>query len=512
MPIFLVFVLIAACLPIEWPAPPFEPQRVAALGLTAGAVALVLSLALALRVWVVRAVARDPARRYEAARAYNRWRRVLFFVNVGTAAACVLVFGWGWLVQHELVALWNDAEQPAPFAELAVPLPYFVVLVGCWVICYDAERALHRALHPGGRPFWSRGAHLLHNARQFALMALLPIGLWVTQQTLNRYVPEVTHTAAYKAGSLAVVPAVILLMPLVLKPLLGLRALPPGPTRDRFEALAGRLDFRCADILLWNTHGASVNAFITGLLPRVRYVVFTDRILEDLPPDELDAVLGHEIGHAKHGHIWLYAAFLALSLSLLAALVLFTEKQINAATSGEMVRLRTWLEGFKSWLALPPVALVTGYLFVVFGALSRRCERQADLFGCKAVSCADPHCAGHGPATVYPPGAARLCPTGIRTFARALDRVRELNGLEHETGGHPARRAVRAAWGWARAWQHGPMSRRINYLLGLIDRRGDEPSFQKRLYVLKWALMVSLVAALVALGQAVGWRDLFDAL
>lgn len=447
------------------------------------------------------------------ARAYNKWRRVLFFVNLGTVAACVLVFGWGWLTRHELVVPWNGKEQLAPFGELAVPLPYFVVLVGCWLIYYDAERALHRVLSLGDQPFWSRAAYLLHNARQFALMVLLPVGMWVTQQALNRYAPEATQTLVYRLGSLAVVPCLILVMPLVMKPLLGLKPMPPGPVRERFEALARRLEFRCTDFLLWHTHGASANAFITGLLPRVRYVVFTDRILDDLPPDELDAVFGHEVGHARHGHIWLYTGFLALSLAVLAALVLFTEKAIDAGTSDEMVRLRETLKGFKTWVALPPVFLVTGYLFVVFGALSRRCERQADLFGCKAMSCGDPACTGHDEKTVYPPGGRCLCPTGVRTFARALDRVRELNGMDSEDGGRSRfGRALRGALGWVRAWQHGPMSLRIAYLRGLAERLGDEPRFQRRLFALKCALMLSLVAALVALGQAVGWEDLLDAL
>lgn len=513
MPILLVFALVAACLPVDWPRPPFEPEREVALALTGGAVSLVLLVAFALRTWVVRALRRDPSRRYEVARAYNRWRRALFYVNVGTVAACVLGFGWGWLVtKRELLVDFNGVDQLAPFAELAVPLPYFVVLFGCWVIYYDAERALHRALHAGGRPFGSRAGYVLHNLRQFALLVMLPVAFVVAQQTLGRFAPETTRSALFKAASLAVMPCVILLLPLVLKPLLGLKSMPAGPLRDRFEALAARLDFRYADFLLWHTHGTAANAFITGLLPRVRYVVFTDRILEDMPADELEAVFGHEVGHAKHGHIWLYAAFLMLSLAVLAALGLLLEKRLNAATGDDWVRLRTWLDSFKTWLLLPPLGLVVGYLFVVFGTLSRRCERQADLYGSKAVSCADPACAGHDANTAYAPGARCLCPTGLYTFARALDRVRELNGMEYDAGGRSLRHLLRAAWGWVRAWQHGPLSRRIAYLRNLATRMADEPRFQSRLFAFKCVLMLSLAAALVALGEAVGWKDLFDAL
>jgi Zn-dependent protease with chaperone function len=514
MPILLVFVLIAACLPLPWREPPLGPPRAAAAALTGGAVAAVLAAAFVLRTWVVRTLCREPARRIEVAHAYGRWRRILFFVNIGTAAACVLAFGWGWLTQHELLVSWHGKTELAPFAELAVPLPYFVILLGCWLIYYDAERALHRALHRGDRPFWSRPAYLLHNLRQFALLVMLPVALIVTQQTLIRFAPQTTQSDLYRVASLAVVPVLILLMPLVMKPLLGLQSMPEGPIRDRLEAVARRLNFRCTDFLLWPTHGAAANALIAGLLPRVRYVVFTDRILEELPPDELDAVFGHEVGHARHGHIWLYAAFIALSLSVLAALLLFLYQRLGAARSEDMVRLKLWLEEYEGWLALPPVVVLAGYLFVVFGALSRRCERQADVFGCKAVSCADPACAGHDEKTVYAPRGSALCPTGVRTFTRALERVYQINGPGGPEPDEPLtlRRLVRGLWAWVKAWQHGPMPHRVAFLYTLIDRPAVEPRFQRRLAVFKWALMLTLAAALVVLGQAVGWKELFDAL
>ncbi len=513
MPILLVFALVAACLPIDWPLPPLAPERGVAYALTGGAVALVLTAAFGLRTWVVRTLRRDPTRRIEVAQAYGRWRRVLFFVNIATVAACVLGFGWGWLVQHELRVAWNGEELLAPFAELTVPLPYFTILLGCWLIYYDADRTLHVAVHGGNRSFWPRRAYLLHNARQFSLMVMLPVVLIVTQQTLGRFAPETTRTDIYRIASLAVVPVLVLLMPLLLKPLLGLEPMPAGPVRARLEALAKRLNFRCADFLLWPTHGASVNAMIAGLIPRVRYVVFTDRILEELTPDELDAVLGHEIGHAKHGHIWLYAGFLTLSLSVIAALVLFTAQQIDASGALDRPEYKAWLDEYKTWLALPPVVLVAGYLFVVFGALSRRCERQADVFGCKAVSCGNPACTGHDEKTAFPQGGNCLCPTGVRTFARALDRVHDLNGLVHDARAPwSVRQALRSAWAWVRHWQHGPIPRRIAFLMGLIDRPTSERRFQWRVFSFKCGLMLVLLAALVALGEAVGWRDLFEAM
>src|SRR5215207_4853593 len=53
--------------------------------------------------------------------------------------------------QSNLHVDWTGKPELAPFAELAVPLPYFAILVGCWLIYYDSERALHYA--HGSRSF-----------------------------------------------------------------------------------------------------------------------------------------------------------------------------------------------------------------------------------------------------------------------------------------------------------------------------------------------------------------------
>jgi len=512
MPILVVFALTAACLPVRWPAPVFGHGATAAVGFTFAAVCLSVIISFAIRTWVVRVLRVNPSRRSEVAETYIRLRRIMFFTNVALVGLCVLVFGWGWFVQRTFVV--SDPHDYglllAPFAELLVPMPYFAILFAAWTVYYDAERAIHQTsvLGPISRSFWSRLGYFFHHLRQFALLVMLPVMLFVTQQTLARFAPEVTQTDWYRLASVGVVPVLILFMPLLIKPLLGLKSMPQGAARSRMESLATRLHFRCSDFLMWPTHGAAANAMIVGLLPQVRYVIFTDRIMEDLPPDELDAVFGHEVGHAKHGHIWLYAGFLGLSMTVLAAALLFLDQQMAAAG----IRLPEWS---KDWIALPPVMLVAIYIFLVFGYLSRRCERQADVYGCRAVSCGNSACKGHDETTIYPERASGLCPTGIRTFIRALDRV----GLVNSMGDHEPvqqRRSlvmiVKGFLGWLRAWQHSTMSRRIAFLLSLIHEPDRERRFQRSVTILRWTLILGLAALLYALGNTVGWYELLQVL
>jgi Zn-dependent protease with chaperone function len=498
MPILLVLFVTAACLPVPWPAPPLGLGAAGAAGLTAALVGASLSAAAGLRAWVVRALRRDPGRRAEVARVYGRLRRAFGLVNLALAAGAVAGLGWGWAVQNTLTVPRDGFDVLAPFAELAVPLPYFAVLVGGWVCYYDAERALHASA--GGREFRTRAGYVSGHARLLGLMIGLPVGLFAGQQSLARFAPGLAGTDAFRVASLAVLPALVLLTPLLAKPLLGLRSLPSGPTRDRLEALARRLRFRYADLLVWPTHGTAVNAFIAGLVPQARYVVFTDRVLDEFPADEVDAIFGHEVGHQRHGHLWLYAAFILLSVTVLTALALWAARWLDPGDDPP------W------WLALPPVGLAAGYIFLVFGFLSRRCERQADVFGCRAVSCGNPACAGHVADTDFPAGGAGLCPTGVRTFVRALERVDLLAGPDDDDPRRPTARVLRGVLGWLRAWQHGPVRRRVGFLLSLIDDPAREPRFQRRVFAVRVALFAALLTALAALGSAVGWRTLFDAM
>jgi STE24 endopeptidase len=509
MPILLVFALTAACLPVDWPAPLFGGGLETSATFTITAVGLSLIAAFALRTWVVRILHRSPDRKIEVSQAYARLRRRLFLINMGMVTACVLVFGWGWLIQQLLVVDWGGKLPLAPFAELAVPLPYFAILFSAWLIYYDADRALHctTILGPNNKEFWSRIGYFLNHLRQFALLVMLPVILFVTQQTIDRFLPETTRSDWYRLGSAVAVPLLILLMPLMIKPLLGLRTMPAGPVRARLEALAKRLHFHCTDFLLWPTHGAMANAMIVGFLPRIRYVIFTDRILDELPPDELDAVFGHEVGHAKHGHMWLYAVFLALSITTLAAAFLLLGQQLDAAG----VELPKWVEG---WISLPPLVLIVGYIFLVFGYLSRRCERQADVYGCRAVSCINSNCLGHDETTVYPERAKRLCPTGIRTFIGALQRVNMVNGHSgfDDDRAQTTKAIIKGFFEWLRSWLHSTMSRRMAFLRTLIGNPQNEHVFQLHVTMLRWGLILGLAGTLFGLGEVVGWHELLQAM
>jgi STE24 endopeptidase len=98
---------------------------------------------------------------------------------------------------------------------------------------------------------------------------------------------------------------VVLLAPILIFPLFNrFDPLPEGPLRQRLSDLADRTSFRNRSIMVMDGSRRSLhlNAFFTGF-GRFRRIVLFDTLMSQLDNHELEAVLAHEIGHYKLGHI-----------------------------------------------------------------------------------------------------------------------------------------------------------------------------------------------------------------
>ena len=97
----------------------------------------------------------------------------------------------------------------------------------------------------------------------------------------------------------------IVLYPKLILPLFNkLTPLPEGDTRTRLLALSERTGFRAQtiEVMDGSKRSGHSNAFFTGF-GRFRRIVLFDTLMAQLAQDELEAVLAHEIGHYKRGHI-----------------------------------------------------------------------------------------------------------------------------------------------------------------------------------------------------------------
>lgn len=97
----------------------------------------------------------------------------------------------------------------------------------------------------------------------------------------------------------------LVLYPKLILPLFNkLTPLTDEALRARLMALGDRTGFRAAAIQVMDGSKRSghSNAFFTGF-GRFRRIVLFDTLIAQLTPEELEAVLAHEIGHYRRGHI-----------------------------------------------------------------------------------------------------------------------------------------------------------------------------------------------------------------
>lgn len=97
----------------------------------------------------------------------------------------------------------------------------------------------------------------------------------------------------------------LVLYPKLILPLFNkLTPLPDGELRDRLLGLGERTGFRAKaiEVMDGSKRSGHSNAFFTGF-GRFRRIVLFDTLMNQLNSDELEAVLAHEIGHYRRGHI-----------------------------------------------------------------------------------------------------------------------------------------------------------------------------------------------------------------
>jgi len=157
--------------------------------------------------------------------------------------------------------------------------------------------------------------------------------------------------------------------------------------KQRIQALMDKCGFRSKGIFVMDGskrsgHG---NAYFTGVGNNKR-IVFFDTLLESLEPQEIEAVLAHELGHFKLRHIQkrLLTTF-ALSLAALALL-------------GWLAGANWFYTGLgvsqpSSWMALMLFMMVmpifSFFLQPLMSLLSRKHEFEADAYAVKQSSGTD---------------------------------------------------------------------------------------------------------------------------
>ena len=380
-------------------------------------------------------------------------------VYLVAALAALMLMGWGTFLTRAL-----HLEAVPRIGRLAAAAPFVAALLAHWWAMYPLERAmrarLRRQLGPQAPPAvlqWSRGQFLRFNVRHHLLFVAVPVVIIVLVIDLLELLRRAKLLSGHGAAlaGLAVGGAVFVAAPAIIVRIWRTRPMPDGPLRRRLEALCGRLGLTYRRILIWDTGGGIVNAGVLGFLRPMRYVLLSDALLTHLDDDAVEVIFAHEAGHVVHRHIPYMIVFTSGLLLVCAAAGPLLARAVGLGRAGAEVLMLVLAAGLWGWL---------------FGMLSRRFERQADVFAAAAAG--------------GDPGGA-LNERGVDLFARALASVGWLNGIA------PTRRSFR----------HGSIQLRVAYLWGLFRDAAGPPQIDRRIWRVKlavWALLVLGFAVAVA--------------
>jgi STE24 endopeptidase len=373
--------------------------------------------------------------------------------------AAIYLLGWRSVVDRLLgpVAQWPLI---LPGAVLGLT-PAFIAWMGLWWSQYPLDRALREqnllyqleADLPVFAPPVFRG-YFLNKLRVQLLFTIVPLLLILALRDLATVgVAGISHTTAGQRWgvqlpisdsvdsvlSFGSVLIVLLFSPELLRHVLHTQRLPESPLRQSLSELCTEAGIRCREILLWRTQNNLGNAAVMGLLPRIRYVMLSDLLLESMTDLQIQAVFAHELGHVKHRHLaWFVLFFLTVGTGSFAI----------AALLGNRLPLQdNWRTAFDI-----TSQIACGILLIVgFGFLSRWFERQADVFAARTLD---------KPRAATPSTTPLTEGFGAAVFASALERVAVVNNIPID----------------ARNWTHGSIATRMKF----IHRLGRDPQLAAR--------------------------------
>jgi STE24 endopeptidase len=157
--------------------------------------------------------------------------------------------------------------------------------------------------------------------------------------------------------------------------------------KARVETLLARCGFRARGLFVMDgsRRSAHGNAYFTGFGAAKR-IVFYDTLLAKLSPEEVEAVLAHELGHFHHRHILKRLALLAPASLLLLALLGWLMQQPWFFAGLGMSASDTASALALFFLALPAF---TFPLAPLASHWSRKHEYEADAYAARQTRAAD---------------------------------------------------------------------------------------------------------------------------
>ncbi len=287
------------------------------------------------------------------------------------------LLGFGYLLTQFLPYDWCD-----PIRELAKLMFLLFYWLVTWVACWQQKKSATGEVPP-------TLADELSQRIRMIIPILLPFVFLNLLEGLFRALPfGALKDFLASPWSEAFFFVIFALLVLILIPPLIIRTwkcveLPHGPLRRFIEHSMEQQGISFRSVYIWPLSGGKAcTAAVLGIFPRWRYILFTPCLLKHLSPEELEAVLAHEIAHVRHKHLLWYIVFLALFSFVVYQLLdpLWTWCLSKPQFIDFLLSTERYFGGDQTFLLAMPIGLSMLFYFrFVMGYFMRHFERQADL-------------------------------------------------------------------------------------------------------------------------------------
>ena len=182
----------------------------------------------------------------------------------------------------------------------------------------------------------------------------------------------------------------MIFLPVLIMFFWGCRSIENSYKADIIRSFLKDIGLKYRELVNWPLlDGKMLTAGIMGIVPRFRYILVTESLMEILSPSELNAVMAHEAGHAKYNHQLLlsffFLGYFVLILGVFDPEFYFTlMSYVASKIPGNIISGTT----YYIFIAVPMLVTLIIYFRFIMGFFMRHFERQADTYA--ALTVGDP--------------------------------------------------------------------------------------------------------------------------
>jgi STE24 endopeptidase len=312
-------------------------------------------------------------------RSYNRIRRWLGIGEflLGLALLLVLLMtGWS----SSLESLAYDVSQNYALALFSYLL---MLIILSKIVSFGLDYYGFRLEHRYQLSNQKLRGWIWDEAKGLLVMTVLSSILAELLYLVIREFPEHWWLLAW-AGFLAVAVLLAQLAPVLLFPIFyKFEPLQDEELRQRLVRLGERAGTRVRGVYKWHLSEKSkkANAALTGL-GNTRRIILADTLLENYSPDEIEAVLAHELGHHVHKHI-----FKSIVVQAVVTFVGFWAANWTLQYAIDRWHMFVTVSDFANLPLLVLTFTVLSFVLMpALNALSRFHERQADRYAFENIA------------------------------------------------------------------------------------------------------------------------------